>query len=145
MSPESLWLLSIRLYQKRVPFIPKILKVLNYLLYRAVLPVECEIGENLRFYHRALGVVIHPRTVIGSNVVIGHGVTISGGRQVPGSDLGVVVRDGVFIGANATLLPASGRQLEIGLHATIGASATVVKDVPPYATVVAPPAIVLDK
>lgn len=51
----------------------------------------------------------------------------------------VVIREGAWIGAGATILPG----VEIGKHAVVGAAAVVTKDVPDYAVVVGNPAHVI--
>jgi len=101
-------------------------------------------------FHR--GVVLYPGAHIGSGVTIGDHVhvqfnsTISHGCVVgdfvtvcPGAVLSgeVLVEEGVFIGANATVIHGG---LTIGTGAVIGAGAVVVDDVPPGATVAGVPA-----
>lgn len=51
----------------------------------------------------------------------------------------VVIREGAFIGINATILPG----VIIGKHAIVGANAVVTKAVPDYATVAGVPAKVI--
>lgn len=51
----------------------------------------------------------------------------------------IVIREGAWIGAGATILPG----IEVGKHAVIGAGAVVTKDVPDYAVVVGNPAKVI--
>lgn len=50
-----------------------------------------------------------------------------------------VVQEGASIGANATILPG----ITIGRDAMVGAGAVVIQNVPPYATVVGNPAVVV--
>lgn len=105
------------------------------------------------------------QTLIESNVVIGDNVTVKSGVQLwdgtliengvfvgpnatftndryPRSKayanmlLGITVKSGASIGANATLLPG----ICIGEGAVVGAGAVVTKDVPPHALVVGNPA-----
>ena len=104
-------------------------------------------------------------TFVENDVVIGHRVTIKCGvqlwdgitleddvfigpnatftndpfprsKQYPEAYSRTLLRKGVSVGANATILPG----LTIGQHAMIGAGAVVTKDVPPYAIVVGNPA-----
>lgn len=51
----------------------------------------------------------------------------------------IVIREGAWIGAGATILPG----IEVGKHAVVGAGAIVTKDVPDYAVVVGNPAKVI--
>lgn len=51
----------------------------------------------------------------------------------------VVIDDGAWIGAGATILPG----VRIGKHAIVGASSVVTKDVPDYAVVVGNPARII--
>lgn len=100
------------------------------------IPYTAEIGRNAYFNNWGMGTVIHRRVVIGENCRIGHGVTI-GGRS-DHYDVPVIGND-VLIGVGATILGP----VKIGDHATIGAKAVVINDVPPHAVVVGIPARVI--
>jgi len=80
------------------------------------------------------GVVIHPDAEIGPNCLLLQQVTLGTGPK-PG-----VPRLGghVDVGAGAKLLGG----VVIGEHATIGANAVVISDVPPHAVAVGVPAVV---
>lgn len=121
------------LYDHRIPFFPKFIFSINYLLFHCVLPASAKLGAGTKLGYGGLGVVIHARAVIGRNVVVGQGVTI-GGRSgycdVP------VIGDGVYIGAGAKILGP----VVIGDNAVIGANAVVVKNVPSGVTVGGVPA-----
>jgi len=83
-----------------------------------------------------MGIVIHRRVVVGENCRIGHGVTI-GGRsdhyEVP------VIGNDVLVGVGATILGP----VKVGDHATVGANALVIDNVPANAVVVGVPARVI--
>jgi serine O-acetyltransferase len=100
------------------------------------IPYTATIGRNSYFNNWGMGIVIHRRVVIGENCRIGHGVTI-GGRsdhyEVP------VIGNDVLIGVGATILGP----VRVGDHATVGANAVVIEDVPPYAVVAGVPARVI--
>jgi len=88
---------------------------------------------------------------IGSNVLVGpHAVLLSGGRhhRFDRLDLAVkhqgnwpknplVIGDGVWIGANATIMA------DVGHDAIVGAGSVVTKPVPPYAIVAGNPARII--
>lgn len=52
--------------------------------------------------------------------------------------MGVVVEDGVTIGAGACIIPKEGYGLTLGRGCVVGANAVVTKDVPPGAVAVGP-------
>jgi serine O-acetyltransferase len=92
----------------------------------------CDIGLALPktvFLPHPMGIVIHRGTQIGTDVVIGHQVTL-GGRDL--TNAAPLVEDGVYIGAGAKILGG----VRIGRGATVGANAVVTRDVPAGGTVV---------
>lgn len=90
------------------------------------IPLECaHIGEGLLLPHRAIGVVIHPDTVIGVNACIFHGVTIGQAGGVP------TLGNCVEIGPGAMLFGG----ITVGDYAQIAPGAIVTKDVPAYSLV----------
>ena len=91
------------------------------------------IGERL-FIDHGMGVVIGETTVIGDNVTLYQGVTLGGtgketGKRHPN------IGNNVMVAAGARVLGP----ITVGDYAKIGAGAVVLKDVPPYATVVGVP------
>lgn len=85
---------------------------------------------------------------LGNNVVIGHGVTLitaehaigdSSRRAGPVSGRPIAVKDGAWIGANATLLPG----VVIGQGSIVAAGAVVTKDVSANVVVAGVPAKVV--
>ncbi|QQD76687.1 serine acetyltransferase [Curtobacterium sp. YC1] len=97
------------------------------------IPAHVEIGSGLQVMHRGFGVVLHPRTVIGNNVTIYHGVTIGRGDvwvpEVASALGGFVIHDDAIICAGAKIICARG-SLTIGEGAIVGANAVVTKSVP---------------
>ena len=124
------------LYLKRVPLLPKLVKLFIFLLYNSAIPYHCSIGKGTRFSYAGISIIIHKRAVIGKNCVIGSCVSL-GGRSglidVP------IVGDNVYIATGAKLLG----NVIIGNNVTIGANAVVLNNVPDNAVVVGIPAKVI--
>lgn len=81
---------------------------------------------------------------LGHRVFVGPNATFTNDRfprskQYPDAFAQTVLEDDVSVGANATVLPG----VRIGRGAMIGAGAVVTRDVPPYATVVGNPAVII--
>lgn len=90
------------------------------------------------------GVQLWDGVRLGNRVFIGPNATFTNDRfprskQYPDEFLETVLEDDVSIGANATILPG----VRIGRAAMIGAGAVVTRDVPPHATVVGNPAVIV--
>lgn len=81
-----------------------------------------------------VGVVIHPKTIIGDNVSISQFLTIGSNKGTP-----AVIEDNVYLGPNVCLV----ENVRIGSHSIIGAGAVVTKDIPPYSVAVGVPAKVI--
>jgi serine acetyltransferase len=135
LSPQSIWLRSTRAYRRGHRTSARVLKSFNYLLYRAILPYECTVADDVRFLHRAMNVVVHPATVIGRGVVIAHGVTIAAGSDAASR---VVIGDHVFLGANCSVAAGAGRTVTVGDGCQIGIGAVVTRDLQPNTRVRAP-------
>ena len=119
-----------------VPLIPRLLYILNRVVFSIALPPSVSVGRNVLFGYSGLGIVVHARVVIGNNVKISQNVTLggrSGYLEVP------VIEDDVDIGAGACVLGP----VRIGRGAKIGANAVVLKDVPAGAIAVGVPARIL--
>lgn len=106
---------------------------LNVVLCGCIIGRGAEFGPRFVLIH-AMGVVINGGVRGGSDVHLEHQVTLGAERRA-----NPVLCDGVFVGAGAKIIGA----VTIGSHARVGANAVVVKDVPPYATVVGVPARVV--
>ncbi len=70
MNPIVLWRLSCAAHKKKIPLVPRLLKTLIFLVYKAILPCEAVVGPGLSLEHYGLGIVVHPNVTIGSNVRI---------------------------------------------------------------------------
>jgi serine O-acetyltransferase len=144
LKPGRIWYWSCLAFQRRLLFFAKALKLLNYLLFKCLLPFEAELQGEVDLRHWALGVVVHPQVRIGKNVVIFHHVTLAGETWV-GSPHRIIIEDNVFIGVGAVVLGSDTGDLRIGKGAKIGAGAVVVRDVASNQTVVGIPARPVDK
>ncbi|MCV2365067.1 serine acetyltransferase [Paucibacter sp. DJ1R-11] len=119
-----------------VPLIPRLLYIFNRVVFSIALPPTVAVGKNVLFGYSGLGIVVHARVFIGSNVKISQNVTLggrSGYLEVP------IIEDDVDIGAGACVLGP----VRIGRGAKIGANAVVLKDVPAGAVAVGVPARIL--
>lgn len=95
-----------------------------------------KMGNNVRFSHNGLGVIINQNTKIGNNVNI-EGNVVIGGRGRKGEAPNI--EDNVLIGAGALVLGG----ITIGHNSSIGAGSVVLKDVPPNCVVVGNPAKII--
>ena len=99
-----------------------------------------KIGKNL-FIDHGMGTVIGETSKIGDNVTLYHGVTLGGISPAENSNdqrdtkRHPTVEDNVIIGCGASILGP----ITIGNCARVGANTVVLKDVPPYATMVRNP------
>jgi serine O-acetyltransferase len=132
-----LWRTSSWLYRHGAFKAAKILKGVSFFVFRAILPPEAELGEDVRLEHYGLNVMIHPNTVIGDRCRIYQGVTVASTANI-GSDDRVLIGNDVLIGAGATILNRPGRTLRIGDGCRIGVKALVVHDLPAGTIVRAP-------
>jgi serine O-acetyltransferase len=104
---------------------------------RAVTGIEIHPGATIGpgfFIDHGMGVVIGETTEIGEDVTLYQGVTLGGtgketGKRHP------TLQDGVIVGTGANVLGP----VVLGEAAKVGAGSIVVKDVPPYSTVVGNP------
>lgn len=91
-----------------------------------------QVGPRLLMPHSTVGSVVHPHAVIGSDVVLMHGVTLGRGdiwQPGPG-ETRIVVGDGVILGTGCAVLVRGGEELTVGDGAVIGANAVVTQSVP---------------
>jgi len=142
--PTRLWHVSCALYEKGWPRTSRAVKAINYLLFHCILPGEAKLGHGLILEHFGLGVVIHPNVIIGNNVRLFHGITITANTSI-GSPWRVRIEDDVLIGAGAKIIARRDSGLTVGRGSVIGAGAVVTRDVPAGTTWVGVPARPVDQ
>lgn len=102
------------------------------------LNVQAQIGSGMLIAHCG-GITLHPDVVIGENCDLAHHVTLGtrgvGSRGVP--RLG----NNVYVGTNAVLIGP----IVVGDGARIAANSLVTRDVPPGATVMGVPAVIVKR
>ena len=91
------------------------------------------------FIDHATGVVIGETAVVEKHVVIYQGATLGGTGKDKGVRRHPIVKEGSVISCGAKILGG----ITIGEYSVIGASSVVLKDVPPYSTVVGVPGKVI--
>lgn len=124
------------LYSMHIPFLPKLIYYVQYILFNSSVPASCIIGKKTKFAYGGIGVVIHYRAEIGANCMIGQNITIggrSGHYDVP------KIGNNVEICAGSRVLGP----IKVGDNAIIGANAVVIKDVPANAVVAGVPAKII--
>ncbi|MBI5546722.1 MAG: serine acetyltransferase [Deltaproteobacteria bacterium] len=129
---ELHWLAQ-RLQRSGVPLAPRVLRKLIQILFNSYIGTEAEIGEGTELAYGGLGIVIHPASRLGRNVLVGPHVTVGGRSLSKGAP---VIEDDVKIGAGACLLG----DIRVGHGALIGANAVVTRDVPANTVVAGVPA-----
>lgn len=120
--------------------ISRILELINHVICACSVSIHAEIGERTVFYHRGIGCVVHPKTIIGEDCKIFQGVTI-GSKWSNGNCLGEAphIGNNVMIGAGAVILG----DIYIGDNSIIGANAVVTHSVPENSIAVGVPAEII--
>jgi serine O-acetyltransferase len=129
-----LYRLSHGLWQRNVPFVPRLISQIGRFLTGIEIHPGATIGRGF-FIDHGMGVVIGETAEVGNWVMLYQGVTLGGtgkqrGKRHP------TIQDDVIIGVGAIVLGA----ITIGRGARIGGGAVVVKDVPPHSTAIGVPA-----
>ena len=127
------------IYKKGFKRLARFIMALNQFFTNIDIHPGASIGENV-FIDHGIGVVIGETAIVGNNVTIYQGVTLGGVSLNPGKRH-PSIEDDVVIGAGAKILG----NIVIGKESRIGANSVVVKDVPPYSTVVGIPGKVIKR
>lgn len=125
------------LYKKNIPIIPKIIKLIIFLIYNSNIPYQCHLGRNTKFGYSGISVVLHKDCVIGEDCIIAQCVTVGG--QGAGNKGVPKIGNNVYIGAGAKILG----DIEVGDNVIIGANSVVIKDIPNNAIVAGVPAKII--
>ena len=132
---HAIWFhrLSHKLYLRGWVLLPRMISNLARFLTGIEIHPGATIGEGLVIDH-GTGIVIGETAEIGKNVTLYQGVTLGGtgkekGKRHP------TIGDNVVVASGAKVLGS----FTVGEHAKIGAGSVVLKEVPPYATVVGIP------
>lgn len=89
------------LFRNNVPFFPKVIELLIFLLFNSRIPSSITIGKGSSFAYQGLSTLLVKGTEIGENCVIGMRVTT--GRKFPYKHV-PKIGNSVWIGVNAVLL-----------------------------------------
>ena len=89
--------------------------------------MKLKVGNNIRFVHKGLGVVISEGATIGNNVCIQHHVLIG---EKNGTDF-PVIEDDVVINPYSIIIG----NVRIGKGSVIGAGSIVTKSTPPHCVI----------
>ena len=73
-----LYLFANTLHKIHIPVLPKVIQILMRIFFGCYIPYTAKIGKNTVLGYGALGIVIHPRSIIGENCTISPGVVIGG-------------------------------------------------------------------
>lgn len=112
------------LYLHHIPFLPKLITLVIFLLYNSKIPYQAEIGKGTKFGYGGMGVVLHSKCKIGCYCTIAQQVTVGGGNSKhPGLP---IIGDNVYIAKGSIVMGG----ITIGNNAIIGANAVVNIDVP---------------
>jgi serine O-acetyltransferase len=119
-------------YRRRIRIVAHMLTWLNRLIFSTYIPSGATIGKKFKAGYWGLGIVIHARTIIGDNCLVGQNVTIGRNLGEPGvPKLG----NDVYVGAGSVVFG----DVTIGDNVIIGSNSVVNKNIPANCTVVGNP------
>ena len=127
------------LYKSGIPFLPRILSILNRFLTGIEIHQAARIGPGF-FIDHGMGVVIGETAEIGEDCMLFHQVTLGGTGKATGKRHPTLL-DGVVAGAGAKILG----NITVGRNCYIGGNSVVLQDVPDNSTVVGIPGRVVKR
>ena len=116
--------------------IAQLIKNINRVVYTCDIAYQVDISSSTKLPHQGMGVVMHPKTVIGENCTIYQHTTFGASHGENDNDGAPILGNNVMVGVGATILGP----VKIGNNVSIGAHAVVIHDVPDNAVVVGIPA-----
>jgi len=128
--------LSAKVADKKFIKVAKFIDLCIRVIFSCDIKYSVKVGKGVQFYHNALGVVIHPRSVIGDDCAIYQNVTLGGNGKMKENNGYPILGKGVFVGAGAVILGP----VVVGDNARIGANSVVIHDVEEGDIVVGSPA-----
>lgn len=123
----------------RVPFVPKIIKVVMRIIFSCDISIEAGIHHTVHFPHNALGVVIHRGCQIGKNSVVYQNVTLGVNFNEDYDNMAPKIGRNVIIGAGAKVIG----NITIEDNCIIGSGAVVTKNIIANSVVAGVPAKVI--
>lgn len=138
------FILSRKLYLKKVPMFPRLLMLLNRIIFSCDIPYTADIDFTVKFGHNGLGTVIHPKAIIGKNTLVMQQAILGGnmGKNRISKEEKItypVIGNNVLIGAGAKILGP----VIVGDNVQIGAGSVVLNDIPKNGVAVGVPAKVI--
>ncbi|WP_042430547.1 hypothetical protein [Streptacidiphilus anmyonensis] len=121
------------IYARRRPLLKRVVQEV-LALYGVEVPAAAEIGPGLLVFHRGFGLVLHPRTTLGADVVLYNNVTIGRADPWVPQQLSrmerVVVEDGAVLCTGARVICKEG-VLTVGRGTVVGANAVLTRSTGP--------------
>lgn len=114
----KLHLLSYNL--RKWPVVSDLISIVLRVIFSAQLPKDLYLPATTKLGYQGLGIVIHPRAIIGSNCLISQNVTIGGTSKKHGVPR---IGNDVYIGAGAVVLG----DITLGDNVVVGANSVVTK------------------
>jgi serine O-acetyltransferase len=121
------------IYARRHPLLKRVVQEV-LALYGVEVPAAAEIGPGLVVFHRGFGLVLHPYTTLGADVVLYNNVTIGRADPWVPQELSrmerVVVEDGAVLCSGARVVCKDG-VLTVGAGTIVGANAVLTRSTGP--------------
>jgi len=142
---EKLAIKASKAYRKHNKFLQRYYELVLRTIFACDYSGKVNFDPTAQLVHNGLGVVFHPKTVVGPNCKIYQNVTLGGnGKLIDGKKVnsgGPTLEKNVAVFSGACVLGP----ITIGHDSIIGANAVVTHDVPPNSLVSGNPAIVKER